>query len=153
MTRGPRRPITENYPVGYGKPPRHTRFRPGVSGNPKGRPRGACAGRADRLALKEIYRRITVREGDVTLTLPTVQAIMRQLGRLALKGNRPALRAYVGIAQATEQRLAFQEAAERENEPQIRMSNITEEARLEAFMAFIKRTKPRNKADGGRGSP
>ncbi len=25
--------------VGYGKPPRHTRFRPGVSGNPRGRPK------------------------------------------------------------------------------------------------------------------
>lgn len=29
----------ENYDVGYGKPPKHTRFVPGVSGNPKGKPR------------------------------------------------------------------------------------------------------------------
>jgi hypothetical protein len=28
------------YEVGYGKPPQHTRFRPGASGNPKGRPKG-----------------------------------------------------------------------------------------------------------------
>lgn len=28
-------------PVGYASPPKATRFRPGVSGNPKGRPRGA----------------------------------------------------------------------------------------------------------------
>jgi hypothetical protein len=27
--------------VGYGKPPRHTRFKPGHSGNRKGRPKGA----------------------------------------------------------------------------------------------------------------
>src|ERR1700722_3483085 len=27
--------------VGYGKPPRRTRFRKGVSGNPKGRPKGS----------------------------------------------------------------------------------------------------------------
>ena len=26
--------------VGYGKPPRHSRFKPGQSGNPKGRPKG-----------------------------------------------------------------------------------------------------------------
>ena len=30
-----------DYEVGYGKPPRHTRFKKGQSGNPRGRPRGA----------------------------------------------------------------------------------------------------------------
>ena len=29
------------YEVGYGKPPRHTRFAKGQSGNPRGRPSGA----------------------------------------------------------------------------------------------------------------
>jgi hypothetical protein len=29
------------YPVGYKKPPRHTQFKPGMSGNAKGRPKGA----------------------------------------------------------------------------------------------------------------
>jgi hypothetical protein len=32
---------TEDYEVGYGKPPRHTRFAKGQSGNPRGRPCGA----------------------------------------------------------------------------------------------------------------
>jgi Family of unknown function (DUF5681) len=30
-----------DYEVGYGKPPRHTRFQKGRSGNPRGRPRGS----------------------------------------------------------------------------------------------------------------
>jgi hypothetical protein len=30
---------SDEYKVGYGKPPKHTRFTPGVSGNPKGKPR------------------------------------------------------------------------------------------------------------------
>ena len=28
------------YEVGYGRPPRHSQFRPGESGNPGGRPKG-----------------------------------------------------------------------------------------------------------------
>jgi hypothetical protein len=30
-----------DYEVGYSKPPRHTRFKPGRTGNPKGRPSGS----------------------------------------------------------------------------------------------------------------
>ena len=29
------------YAVGYGRPPKHTRFKPGTSGNPRGRPKSA----------------------------------------------------------------------------------------------------------------
>lgn len=32
--------LRRDYSVGYGKPPLHTRFQKGKSGNPKGRPRG-----------------------------------------------------------------------------------------------------------------
>ena len=36
-----RRPTSQgNYTVGYGRPPEHSRFRKGQSGNPRGRPRG-----------------------------------------------------------------------------------------------------------------
>ena len=31
----------DGYEVGYGKPPRHTCFKKGQSGNPRGRPRGS----------------------------------------------------------------------------------------------------------------
>ena len=30
-----------NHSVGYGRPPEATRFKPGQSGNPKGRPKGS----------------------------------------------------------------------------------------------------------------
>ena len=37
--------MIEGYEVGYGKPPKATRFKPERSGNPKGRPRGSRTGR------------------------------------------------------------------------------------------------------------
>ncbi len=45
--------------VGYGRPPRHTRFKPGQSGNRKGRPRGAKG-------QKEIVWRIAYETHTVT---------------------------------------------------------------------------------------
>ena len=30
------------FEIGYGRPPRHTRFQPGMSGNPRGRVKGVC---------------------------------------------------------------------------------------------------------------
>jgi Family of unknown function (DUF5681) len=36
-----RRDRKRDYEVGYGKPPHHTRFKPGQSGNPRGRPSGS----------------------------------------------------------------------------------------------------------------
>ena len=41
MARDPRRGGNAAYAVGFGKPPEHTRFRKGRSGNPAGRPKGA----------------------------------------------------------------------------------------------------------------
>lgn len=37
------RPNDTGYEVGYGKPPKSTRFKKGQSGNPGGRPRGASS--------------------------------------------------------------------------------------------------------------
>jgi Family of unknown function (DUF5681) len=100
------------YEVGYGKPPAQTRFTKGRSGNPGGRPRGITPGRATALALKELYRPVTVREGNQVLRLPAIQAVLRSQVALAASGNGPAQRALFETAYAIEKALAVQMAAD-----------------------------------------
>jgi Family of unknown function (DUF5681) len=122
-----------NYKIGYGRPPTATRFRKGTSGNPGGRPRGMTPGRAKRLALQEAYRPITVREGDEVLTLPTIQAVMRQQGRLAAKGNGPAQRDFIGRAIEQEEAIEATKVAT-QNSP------ITDQDRVRALAVLLAKT-------------
>jgi hypothetical protein len=91
-----------SYDVGYGKPPVHSRFRKGRSGNPSGRPRRKSTERAKDIALQEAYRLVPVREGDKIVKMPALQAVHRSQIALAAKGNGPAQRAVLRVVQAIE---------------------------------------------------
>jgi hypothetical protein len=124
----------DEHKVGYRKPPVHTRFRKGQSGNPGGRPRGMTAGRATALALKEAYRSVNVREGDKVITLPAIQAVLRSQVALAAKGNGAAQRAVIEAVQAIEREIeAHVTAKERALAATPAMSNL-ELARRIAFI-------------------
>jgi hypothetical protein len=93
MTQGRRNTAAQAaYDVGYGKPPVHSRFRKGQSGNPSGRPRRTNKQRAEELMLREAYRLVTVRDGHGTARIPAFQAVLRAQIALAAKGNGPAQR-------------------------------------------------------------
>jgi len=82
-----------SYEIGYGKPPRHTQFKKGQSGNPGGRPRKSPAGRLKALALREAYGMIVV--GDEygrPMQIPAIQAVLRSQLKLAVEGNIKAQR-------------------------------------------------------------
>jgi len=97
------------YDVGYGKPPKATRFKAGQSGNPRGRPKGSHNKRPalheERLKdiiLDEAYRDIHVRDGDRMVTVPMAQAIIRALAVNAAKGQHRAQRLFAEILATTE---------------------------------------------------
>ena len=123
------------YAVGYGKPPMHTRFRKGQSGNPGGRPRRTVTARAKALALREAYRTVTVKEGDRTLALPAIQAILRSQIVLAAKGNVQAQRAVLAAIQTIEQENVEAAAVAAQNAP--KEMNYTEAARRVAFLLHL----------------
>jgi hypothetical protein len=83
---------TSAYEVGYGKPPRHAQFRKGQSGNPGGRPRRSPAERANAMLLAEAFRAVAIRENDVMVPVPALQAIVRSQGAARHPQSRPAHR-------------------------------------------------------------
>jgi len=71
--------------VGYKSPPLHTRFRPGRSGNAKGRPRGASNLRT--YVDKEWKEKIVVREGQRTRKISKGQAVVKKTFNDAISGK------------------------------------------------------------------
>jgi hypothetical protein len=74
-----------SYTVGYKRPPEHTRFQPGVSGNPYGRRKGSKNIRS--IFEKILGEEISLREGSVTKKITKAEAVVRSLVISAMKGD------------------------------------------------------------------
>src|SRR5437660_9390029 len=138
-----------DYEVGYGKPPAHTRFRRGKTGNPGGRPRGMTAGRATALALKEAYRPVNVREGDNVIRLPAIQVILRSQIALAAKGNGPAQRSVIEAVQAIEREIEALAAKDKAVAAKRPMSELEIGRRLMFVLELIARGEVKVKMPKG----
>ncbi|MHC4406425.1 MAG: DUF5681 domain-containing protein [Planctomycetota bacterium] len=79
----------EDYEVGYGKPPRHTRFQPGQSGNPKGRPKGSK--NLKTLIDRELNEKVAVREGGRRQQVSKREVVAKQLVNKAVDGQDRAI--------------------------------------------------------------
>lgn len=87
---GKRRPPSSgsSYEVGYGKPPKKSRFKKGVSGNPLGRKRRGLRP-YDPVAgvINVLMEGISIRQGDKSAKIPVVEALARMQLKKALEGS------------------------------------------------------------------
>src|SRR5262245_28537305 len=84
------------YEVGYCKPPTHSQFRPGQSGNPAGRRKGVRNFMTD--VKRTLAMPVKVKEGGRTRPLSTQETALRVLREKALQGDQRALDLLLGLA-------------------------------------------------------
>lgn len=75
----------DDYEVGYRRPPRHTQFRPGRSGNPRGRPRGSRGLKTDLHA--ELESKLTIQINGQPFTGTKQQLMLKALATRAAAGD------------------------------------------------------------------
>ena len=80
----------DDFEVGYGKPPKHTRFMKGQSGNPKGRKKGSASYKS--IIAEAFAEPITITVNSERKTMTKREAITQVLMGKALKGDMQALR-------------------------------------------------------------
>src|SRR6266436_405202 len=75
--------------TGYGNPPAQSQFKPGQSGNPRGRPKGSLNFATD---LKHTLQApITLNDGGKTKRVSTQKAVLLRMREKALRGDGRAL--------------------------------------------------------------
>ena len=76
--------VSKTPPVGYKNPPKHTQFKPGKSGNDKGRPKGKIP--SSQILAKLLGIKMTINTGGTEKTVTRQEALFLGLIRDALKG-------------------------------------------------------------------
>ena len=79
-----------DYEVGYGKPPRHTRFKRGQSGNPRGRPKGSK--NLPTLLSEALNEPVVVAENGRRRKITMRQAIIKQLVKRSATADLRAMK-------------------------------------------------------------
>jgi hypothetical protein len=84
-----------NRPVGYKRQPTPTQFKPGKSGNPRGRPRAVRNFKAD--LLDELREQTTIRENGLDQQISKQRAFVKVLVAAAIKGDMRATNTLVSF--------------------------------------------------------
>lgn len=89
-----------DYEVGYGKPPKGHQFKPGQSGNPRGRPKGA---KSEETVFRGVAaRKVAVTEAGKIRKVDVTEAMWTRVADDGLKGNSKSQTLFLNRARALE---------------------------------------------------
>jgi hypothetical protein len=130
--------MTRNYTVGRGKPPRANQFKKGVSGNPKGRPKGSLNVSTD--LTHELSELVTVRENGQTRRVSKKTAMIKALIAKAMGGDVRAVSTTLELAARYETDPTAHEAHQASNDEFLILNTFTQRA-AERVRARTKKRK------------
>lgn len=113
-----------NDEVGFGKPPKHTRFKPGESGNLAGRPRGRVS--TSQLLLQYVYEKVTYMVGSKKKTISRREALIRSVVSDALKGKEKVRKETLDLVLTLEAKMS--------HEPVNTVSGVEDEAVITSLL-------------------
>jgi uncharacterized protein DUF5681 len=127
-----------NFEIGYGRPPRHSRFATGQSGNPRGRQKGVRNLANDVKRTLEVPVRLT--DQGKTRRVSTQEAVLLRLREKALKGDARAIDRLVDLARTYN----FDEAGSGTEQP----ISTEDQAILDAYAEeILARARQANRGD------
>jgi hypothetical protein len=121
--------------VGYRNPPRSTRFKPGQSGNPKGRPKGTL--NMATVLERTLRERVVVNENGKRKTVSKLEAAAKQLANKAASGDLKALQLLTALVRSAEER-AIQGVVP---------NSVTDEVDEKIVLGIVKRIETTSKED------
>jgi hypothetical protein len=86
---------TANYSIGYKKPPCHSQFKPGQSGNPHGRPKKTDS--VEEILRRELSARIAIVKDGKRQRVSMLRAIVKQKLNKAATGDLRAMAILFGM--------------------------------------------------------
>lgn len=79
----------DDYEVGFGKPPKASQFRKGVSGNPRGRPKGALNKKT--ILARALNEKVVITENGKRKKVTKQEAMYKQLVNKGVGGDLKAI--------------------------------------------------------------
>jgi hypothetical protein len=93
-----------SFEIGYGKPPRASRFQKDASGNPKGRPKGSR--NLVSVVLRESQKKVAINDSRGRRQVTKLEAALMQLANKSAQGDLRATREFIPLVEKSEESTA-----------------------------------------------